>query len=266
MFHKKSTTVRDTLEELLVTNDIEDTGQTQSIAQNEREMLGNVLNLRDIEVQDVMIQRTDIIAVANTACIEEIISQFVENKLNTLVVYQETLDNIIGVLKLKDVANWFHLNKPFNINLFIRDILFVPPTMRTLDLLFKMKETGIKEAIIVDEYGGVDGFVSFIDLIEEIVGDIQDAANIKDHKNKIVINTDGSIEVDGNTTLEEVQKYANISITPNDEFDTIGGMISSVLGRIPVRGELVSITDPCIDIEILDADLRKIKRIKIKND
>ena len=260
--NNKESTVRDAIEELIEEDQVE---QSQSIAKNEREMIGNVLNLRDIQVQDIMIPRVSVIAVSTMARIEEIISQFVENKINTLLVYQGTTDNILGVIKLKDVANWFHMNKPFNINLFIKEVLFVPPTMKTLDLLFKMKETGNKIAVIIDEYGGVDGLVSFIDLIEEIVGDIQDVSEIKHQKNKIIKSPDGSIIADGKSTFDEVQKYGNIKIIPDDDSnDTIGGMLSSILGRVPVRGELISIREQNLEFEILDADPRKIKKVKIR--
>lgn len=257
--HKNDgTSVRDVIEEI-----IED--DSQSIAQNEREMIGNVLDLRDTLVQDIMIPRTSVIAVPLTATIDEVLEKFVDNQLSTILVYQNELDNITGVLHLKDVANWIHMNKPFSVSSFIKDVLFIPPTMRTLDLLFKMKESGIKIAVVIDEYGGVDGLVSFIDLIEEIVGDIRDVTEIKHQKMKVIKNADGSIIVDGQLTFDEIKKYGNITIIPsNDDVDTIGGMLSMILGRLPVRGELVTLPDQKLEFEVLAVDPRKVKSIKIR--
>ena len=259
-YKNDTTSARDTIEEII---EEDDTGQ--SIAQNEREMIGNVLDLRNTLVQDIMLPRTSIVSVPLTATIEEVLEKFVDNQLSTILVYQDELDNVAGILRLKDVANWIHMNKPFSVGSFIKDVLFIPPTMRTLDLLFKMKKTGIKIAVVIDEYGGVDGLVSFIALIEEIVGDIQDATEIKHQKMKVVKNADGSIIVDGQSTFEEIKKYGGISVAPNDDdIDTIGGMLSSILGRLPVRGELVTLPEQKLEFEVLSVDPRKVKSIKIR--
>ena len=258
----KEPTIRDTIEELIEEDEV---SETKSIAEDEREMLGNVLNLRDVQVQDIMVPRVEIEAVAVTAHIEELISKFVETQKSTIVVYQGNIDNLLGVVYLKDVANWFKMNKPFNLSLFVKEILFVPPTMRSLDLLLKMRETGIKLAIIVDEYGGVDGLVSFRDIIEEIIGDIQDATEIKNQKKKVLKSSDGSVIADGRSTFEEIEKFGNIKIEPgDDDMDTIGGIISSIAGRVPVRGELITSEDGALEFEIIDADPMKIKSVKIR--
>jgi CBS domain containing-hemolysin-like protein len=171
----------------------------------------------------------------------------------------------MGVVCLKDVANWFRINKPFNVSIFVKEVLFVPPTMRTLDLLLKMRETGIKIAVVVDEYGGVDGLVSFKDLIEEIIGDIQDAAEIRHQKKKIIKGLDGTIVADARSTFKEIQDHGGIKITPSDKsIDTIGGMISSITGKVPVRGELVVCNRQNLEFEILDADPRKVKSVRIR--
>jgi len=258
----KESSLRDTIEEL-----IEEDGcsETQSIEENEREILGNVLNLRDIQVQDIMVPRVEIEAVPATTRIEILLSRFVETQRSTIIVYQGNIDNVLGVVYLKEVANWFHMNKPVNINVFMKDVLFVPPTMKSLDLLFKMRETGIKIAIVVDEYGGVDGLVSFRDIIEEVIGDIQDAAEIKSLKKKVLKSSDGSVIADARSTFSEISKFGGIKITPEDKsIDTIGGMISSLTGNVPVRGELVVCPKQNLEFEILDADLRKVKSVRIR--
>lgn len=261
-WRSKETTLRDTIEELI---EEDECAETQSISENEREILGNVLELRDSEVQDIMVPRVEIEALPVTAHIEEIVSRFVETQKSSLIIYQGTIDNIVGVVYLRDIAGWLRVNKPFNLSLFVKEILFIPPTMKSLDLLFKMRETGIKLAIVVDEYGGVDGLVAFRDIIEEIIGDIQDAAEIKNQKKKILKSSDGSVVADARATFEEIQKFGGLRITPKDKsIDTIAGMISSILGRVPVRGELVSCPEQGLEFEILDADSRKIKSIRIR--
>ncbi len=264
LFWKKSkeSSLRDTIEEL-----IEEDGcsETQSIEENEREILGNVLNLRDVRVQDIMVPRVEIEAIPSTTRIEILLSRFVETQKSTIIVYQGNIDNVLGVVYLKEVANWFHMNKPVNINVFIKDVLFVPPTMKSLDLLFKMRETGIKIAIVVDEYGGVDGLVSFRDIIEEVIGDIQDAAEIKSLKKKVLKSSDGSVIADAKSTFNEISKFGGIKIIPEDKsIDTIGGMISSLTGNVPVRGELVVCPKQNLEFEILDADPRKVKSVRIR--
>ncbi len=258
----KEPSLRDTIEEL-----IEEDGcsETQSIEENEREILGNVLNLRDVRVQDIMVPRVEIEAIPSTTRIEILLSRFVETQKSTIIVYQGNIDNVLGVVYLKEVANWFHMNKPVNINVFIKDVLFVPPTMKSLDLLFKMRETGIKIAIVVDEYGGVDGLVSFRDIIEEVIGDIQDAAEIKSLKKKVLKSSDGSVIADAKSTFSEISKFGGIKIIPEDKsIDTIGGMISSLTGNVPVRGELVVCPKQNLEFEILDADPRKVKSVRIR--
>ena len=274
IFKKKSKELnaRNAIEEIIEEDERE---PLQSIANDEKEMIGNVLDLRDIQVQDVMIPKVSIISIQTTARIEDIITKFVDNKLATLLVYQGNNDNIIGVLHLKDVASWFktyleysivQTQKQFNINLFVREVLFIPPTMKTLDLLFQMKQTGNKIAVIIDEYGCVSGLVSLMDLMEEIVGDIKDATEIKQQKNKIIVSNDGSILADGKSTFYEIEKYGNLKIIPNDDFnDTIGGMITSMIGRVPVKGELIAYQNQLLEFEIVDADARRIKSIRIRN-
>lgn len=262
--YKKSceSSLRDTIEELI---EEDECAETQSIAEDEREMLENVLNLRDIRVDDIMVPRAEIKALTMSTKIEDLISEFVETQKSSILIYQGTIDNIVGVVYLKDVANWFHMNKPFNVSLFIKDVLFIPPSMRTLDLLLKMKETGIKLAVVIDEYGGVDGLVSFIDLIEEIIGDIQDASEIKHQKKKVIKGSDGSVIVDARATFDEIEKYGNVKIVAQDKtIDTIGGMIFSITGKVPVRGELIRCPSQKLEFEILDADPRKIKSLRLR--
>ncbi len=253
-------TVRDAIEELIEENDeaVNDTS-----AGSEMEMLGNVLDLRNTQVQDIMIPRIEIRAVPVTAGVNELIHEFTAYQISSVLVYKGGVDNIFGVVYLKDVVNYLKMHRKFDLNVFVKDVLFVPPTMRTLDLLLQMKATGIKVAVVVDEYGGVDGFCAFADLIEEIIGDIQDADERKQIKQRVIKNQDGSFTVDARITLVELNKILGINISTNDNtVDTIGGYVSMVAGKVPVRGELVN--DSKFDFEILDSDPRHVKSVKIR--
>lgn len=253
LFSKPS--LRDTIEELIEEQPIDESDK------GEREIIGNVLDLRNTQIQDLMTPKISIIAVSVTASLNDIISTFGQCHLTTLFVYQDTIDNIIGMVRVQDIIS--EKKDTFRINSVIKPVLFVPPIMKTLDLLFQMKNTGNRMAVVTDEYGEVEGIVSFTDLVEEIVGDIQDAAEIKNKKSKIIVNSD-CIIVDGQSTFEEIQKYGKLTIVPKDDFnDTIGGMIISILGRVPVMGEIITLKEQHLELTILDADQRKIKQMKI---
>jgi CBS domain containing-hemolysin-like protein len=260
----KEPSLRDTIEELI---EEDSCSETQSIAKDEREILENVLDLKDTRVQKIMIPKVEIVSIRNTAQLEELKSLFVSSRKSTIVIYQDAINNVIGVIRLKDVATWTYVNKEnktFNMTSLIKDVLFVPPTMKILDLLLSMKATGMKVAIVVDEYGDIDGLVSFYDLIEEITGDFQDAAEVENHKKKIMKASDGSIIADATSTFEELQKYGDVSIDPKDEsVETIGGMILSIAGKVPARGELVVSKGQNLEFEILNADLRRVKKVRI---
>lgn len=258
------TTLRTAIEELIEEDDSQENGHP-SIDDDEREMLGNVLNLRDIQVQDIMVPRVEIKALPTNAKIEELLSEFTENQISSVLIYQGNIDNIIGVIYLKDAINWFRMNKPFNISIFTKEILFIPPTMRTLDLLLQMKDTGIKVAVVVDEYGGVEGFVSFVDLVEEIIGDIQDADEQKHTKKNISKDSDGTFIADAKTTFQEIQKVTGIKLSSSDNsVDSLGGYIVSIARKVPVRGELVFCQKQDVEFEILDADARRVKVVRIR--
>jgi magnesium and cobalt transporter len=256
------TTLRETIEELIEESD-ED---SPSIESDERQLIGNVLDLRDLTAQDVMTPRADIIAVPLDSTPESLMAEFVRTGISRLPVYKDTLDNIVGMVGVKEMLAWHVGEKPFKIKSVMRDVLYISPAMRTLDLLLQMRESGRKLAVVVDEYGGVDGIVSFSSLIEEIIGDIQDA-QASSPKSQISVNADGSIWADARTTLEELEEELGqeMNLNPNGEdIDTLGGLVVYLAGRVPVRGELISHPNG-IDLEVLDADPRRVKRLSLRN-
>jgi magnesium and cobalt transporter len=254
--------LRETIEELIEDVVEED---NPSIESDERMLLGNVLNLRDLTAEDAMVPRVDIVAVPIAITGPELLTIFTRSRHSRLPIYRHNLDDVIGIVEVKDVLAWSATKKPLNIKSIIRDVLFVSPTMRTLDLLFQMRETGTKMAMVVDEFGGVDGLVTFSDLIEEIIGDIQDAQD-RTPSYQLIERADGSILADARVTLEEIADNYGVNLIVEgleDEIDTLGGLVVALAGRVPTRGELI--THPTgLEIEVIDADPRRVKRLYLR--
>jgi len=253
--------LRETIEEL-----IEDTDEaTPSIELDERMLLGNVLNLRDLTAEDVMVPRVDIVAVPLTITRPDLLTILTRSRHSRIPVFRHNLDDVIGMVQIKDVLSWTATKKPLNMKSLVRDVLFISPTMRTLDLLFQMRETGTKMAMVVDEFGGVDGLVTFSDLIEEIIGDIQDAQD-RSPSYQLVERPDGSILADARVTLEKIADQYGVNLIVEgleDDIDTLGGLVVALAGRVPTRGELI--THPVgLEIEVIDADPRRVKRLYLR--
>lgn len=251
--------LRETLEELIEEEEIEDT----SLAPDEREMLTNILHLRDLTAKDLMITRAEIIAVPHESSLEDVKNTFKTNKVMRLPVYRQTLDEILGYVHLRDLLE--ATPKTFKLQNYLHKIDFISPSMRVLDLLLKMRSSGEKVAIVVDEYGGVDGLVTMGDLVEEIVGDIQDVAQMS---NPLYFfkRPDGVIVVDGRMDIEDLEEHIGLLRTEEEkeeDIDTVGGLVFHLANRVPQRGELISHPSG-IEFEIIEADSRRIKRVAIR--
>ena len=190
--------LRETLEELIEEEEVADT----SLAPDEREMLTNILKLRDLTAFDLMIPRAEIIGVPFESSLDEVKAAFKTNMVMRFPVYRQTLDDILGYVHLRDLLDISPKN--FKLQNHLHKIDFISPSMRVLDLLLKMRSTGEKIAIVVDEYGGVDGLVTMGDLVEEIVGDIQDVAQMTNSPD-FFHRPDGVVVVDGKMDIDEVE-------------------------------------------------------------
>lgn len=265
LFKKRSEnegSLRDTIEEL-----IEETNEeVPSLETTERVLLTNILDLKDVTADDIMIPRADIIAVSSTATQEQMIAEFARTGVPALIIYNGNLDNVIGIVHTQDIILWMNTGKPFVLHTFMRDVMFVSPSMRAIDLLIIMKNTGTKVAIVVDEYGGVDGLVTFHLLIETVIGDIEGQTY---HHPEPQINwkSDGSIIADGRSTIEDLDELVGKElqlVDKDDDIETIAGVVASITGRVPARGEIIKHYSG-VEFEILDADPRRVKRVCIKN-
>ena len=254
-------TLRDTIEELIEERHEEE----PSIESGERALLENVLNLRDLNAQDVMIPRADIISASINSDADEIIQIMVKNSLSFLPICSDTLDHIVGVIHIKDVLAWIQNGKQMPIKQLVKEVLFIAPSMRTLDLLVQMRETGARIGFVVDEYGGIDGLVTFSNVISEVIGDIQDSGELNDSR-QIEIKADGTVISDGRVPLEELQEVLGKvpMLTIDDEdIDTIGGLVIFLAGRVPVRGEVIRHPNGG-EFEVIEADPRRVRSLKMR--
>jgi CBS domain containing-hemolysin-like protein len=262
----------------------------------ESAMLRSILSLRERRVADVMVPRADIIAVQKNIALGDLLKVFASQAHSRLVVYDDTLDDAIGMVHIRDLIALMTTRalvaaaeaggaggpgggEPLSTGLdlkaidlalslsaakLVREILFAPPSMPVLDLLAKMQATRIHLALVVDEYGGTDGVVSMEDIVEQIVGDIADEHD-EDMAPGVVRQADGSYLANARASLEDATAIIGPEFDVGEvaqEVDTLGGYVATRIGRLPVRGEIVPGPGK-FEIEVLDADPRRVKRLKI---
>jgi len=239
------------------------TGSSNKIDEDERAILHNVLELRDTQVNAIKIARAEIVALPDTANFSHILDLMIEKNMTQLIIYKGEIDHILGYVTCEDVfACYKDKNCTFEVSHFLKPIEFIAPSLPILDCLLNMREKGQKMAIVVDEYGAVDGLVTFTDLIEEIIGDIQQQESVNP-PGQIVINDDQVVVVDGYTRIDDLNEALGTEFHGDEDVLTIAGMICNVTGRLPARGEVISYKEGT-EFVILDATPRKIKKIAIR--
>jgi CBS domain containing-hemolysin-like protein len=251
--------VRDALEEL-----IEEREEAEvSIDEDERILLANILELRGRTIHDVMVPRADIAAVSRDSSLSELIDLLTKESHSRLPVYGETLDDAAGMVHIKDVLAWRGRDEDFSLSNIQRKILFVSPSMQVLELLLEMRAEHSHMALVVDEFGGVDGLVTIEDLVEEIVGEIEDEHDLDDNP-KMIGHPDGSFTADARVTIDTLEEITGTKVTEGDseDIDTLGGLVFFIAGRAPVRGELLHHSSG-LEFEVLDADPRRIKSVRV---
>ena len=248
-------------------NILEDSDDKErSFTQEEENMLQNVIGFGISRVEDCMVPRADIIGVDKDAKIKDVLKLFSDSNHSRIPVYRETLDDPIGMLHMKDLISVFTDDNFNEIKLenFLREILFVPPSMKSRDLLVRMQTSRIHMALVIDEYGGTDGLVTIEDLIEEIIGEIEDEL-FEEDLDRIKI-FENHIDTYARTSIEEINNLIGKSLFTEDideEINTIGGLVFVLAGKVPQRGELIK--HPLgFEIEITDADSRKIKKVRLR--
>ncbi|MCR4377981.1 MAG: hemolysin family protein [Rhodospirillales bacterium] len=254
-------TARDALEELIDESD----GGEGSLNVGERQLLGNILDLHERTISDVMVPRVDITAFKADCDLASLIALIGEEGHSRMPLYRETLDDAFGMVHVKDVLAWRGRDEEFDVTQIVRPVLFVAPSMHVLELLLEMRSKRIHMALVVDEFGGVDGLVTIEDLVEEIVGEIEDEFD-EYEKPSLEKHGDGSWTAGARTPLEDLETAMGrvlFSEEERDEVDTLGGLVFTIAGRVPVRGELLRHERSKLEFEVLEVDLRHIKRLRI---
>jgi CBS domain containing-hemolysin-like protein len=189
----------------------------------------------------------------------------IEQGHSRVPIYRETLDDVVGFIHVKDVLGPATERRETQLGPILRKVLFVAPSLPILDLLVQMRQARTHIAMVVDEFGGIDGLVMIEDLIEEIVGEIEDEHDVADGPS-LIERTDGSLIADARTPIELLEEHHGTRLRPTgdqEEVDTLGGLVSSLAGRVPKRGEVIA--HPAgIEFEVLDADPRRIKRLRVR--
>ena len=254
------TNLRESLEDVLE----DEVGNDESLTGEELHMLRNLLGFKDVRVEDVMVPRADITAVDEKTSLEDLGGLFTQSGHSRLPVYKQSLDHPIGMVQIKDLVVMLAGKAPkVPLKALIRDILFAPPSMPALDLLLRMQASRSHMALVVDEYGGTDGLVTIEDLIEEIVGEIEDEYDDQDGP-QIVTRSGDILEAQARLPIEQLEEKLGITLVDEDEdIDTLGGLVFTLAGRVPQRGEMI-IHKNGIEFEVRDADPRRIKTLRIR--
>jgi magnesium and cobalt transporter len=238
-------------------------------AAGQRALMLNVLRMRDQRVADIMIPRADIVAAPDTATLDELVGVFREASLTRVPIYRETLDDPIGFIHLKDLAFEYGFDGAeararFDVRRHLRQPLFVPPSMPTAKLLERMQASRKHIALIIDEYGGVDGLVTIEDIVEQIVGDIEDEHDDADPA-PWREEAKGVFVANARADVTEFEQAAGVTLTSEDlgeEVDTLGGLVFMLANRVPERGEVIAHPEGH-EFEVVDADPRRIKRLRV---
>ncbi|MBC8019006.1 MAG: HlyC/CorC family transporter [Verrucomicrobia bacterium] len=229
------------------------------VNEEESEMIRSIFSLGDTVVREVMIPRTEMACVSVQANIREVLDTIISCGHSRIPVYEHTVDNIIGLLYAKDLLKcWGEQEDRVQVRAIMRPPYFVPETKNLELLLQEFKRKRVHLAIVIDEYGGTSGLITIEDLLEQIVGDIQDEYDSEEVL--FSVNSDGSISADARMPVEDLEEYFTIQIE-RDKFDSVGGLIFHLTGKIPSTGDIIEGVE--LQLTILDADERRIKRVRI---
>jgi magnesium and cobalt transporter len=240
-------------------------GQAPELDRQEQALIANVLRLRGTTADDVMVPRADIVAMRVDVTLDEAIAQIRREGHSRLPVYQEQLDDIVGMVHIKDVFGYVGQPEAFRLEAILRRPLLVAPQIPVLDLLLQMRQARMHLALVVDEYGGIDGLVTIEDLVETIVGDISDEHD-EIQGPAITERSDGSLDLDARLPVEKFEARLGSVLTEEErhaDIDTVGGLVFTLAGRVPARGEVIGHPSG-IEFRILDADARRIRRVRVR--
>ena len=239
--------------------------QHTELDRHERALIANILRLRETTADDVMVPRADIVAMRADVTLSEAIEQIRNDSHSRLPVFREQLDEVIGMIHIKDVFSYVGRSEPFSMEKILRKPLMVAPQMPVLDLLLQMRQQRVHMALVVDEYGGIDGLVTIEDLVETITGDIADEHDDVEAP-MVTERPDGALDLNARLSVEAFEKHVGSVLTDDErdaDIDTIGGLVFTLAGRVPAKGEVISHSSG-FEFRILDADPRRIRRLRVR--
>jgi len=240
-------------------------GEPQELDRHERALIANVLRLRETTADDVMVPRADIVAIRQDSTLSEAIELIRNDGHSRLPVYREQLDDVVGMVHVKDVFAYVGRPEAFALQNILRKPLMVAPQMPVLDLLLQMRQQRVHLALVVDEYGGIDGLVTIEDLVETITGDIADEHDELEAP-MITERPDGTMDLNARLSVDAFEQRVGAILTGDErdaDIDTVGGLVFTLAGRVPAKGEVISHPSG-IEFRILDADPRRIRRLRAR--
>jgi magnesium and cobalt transporter len=242
-----------------------DDADAEKTALHQKLLISNVLKLKDMRAFDVMVPRADIVAIEVNTPTEAILNLLSAKQYSRLPVFRETLDDVIGTVHIKEILSKTTTGETLNIQEMIREVPVISPAMPVLDLLLMMRQQKRHMALVVDEYGGIDGLVTINDIVETIVGEIEDEYQ-GNEDGELMDKPDGTIFADGRVHIDAFEgKFGNIlSEEERESVDTLAGLVVTLAGRVPARGEVLTHSSG-MEFEVLDADPRRIHRLRIRN-
>jgi magnesium and cobalt transporter len=267
---REAESVRDRVEELIesrehIHREGEDAPPDTGLDPHERALLRNVLTLRGKTAYDVMVPRADIMAMPIDLTMDQAIAFIQQDGHSRYPVYRENLDDILGMVHIKDVFAAVGREGPFSLQAMLRRPLLVVPTVPVLDLLLQMRQARVHLALVVDEYGGIDGLITIEDLVETITGDIADEHD-EIAAPQIIERPDGTVEMDARTPVEAFEEKFGPVLSEEErgaDIDTVAGLVTTLAGRVPAKGELVSHPSG-LEFRVLEADVRRVRRVRVK--
>lgn len=252
----------------LIESDAEVANKTYTSDSSEIELLTNVLNLKDLTAEDVMVPRADIVAAKIDTSLSDFLKMFSQNNFSQIPIYKDTLDNVVGIVRVRDFLMYMDNPISFDINKLLKEVMYVVPSIQLMDLLSELRASTNHMALVVDEFGGIDGLVTLQDVISEIVGEMQQK---RDMISQMTTKQDGTLIVDAKMLVSECEEMLGVDLTKcmmseeDDEpdFETIGGLTMCLAERMPTRGETFKHPSG-LEFEILKATPRCVKRVAIR--
>ena len=240
-------------------------GMPQALDRHERALIANILRLRETTADDVMVPRADIVAMRADVTLAEALEQIRVDGHSRLPVYGEQLDDMLGMVHIKDVFAYVGRPEQFKLEALLRRPLLVAPQIPVLDLLLQMRQARMHLALVVDEYGGIDGLVTIEDLVETITGDIADEHDEIEGP-MVTERPDGALDVDARLPIDAFERLVGNVLTEEEraaDIDTLGGLVFTLAGHVPTRGEVVGHSSG-LEFRVLEADPRRVRRVRVR--